>query len=63
MGIKHPLTKPYSPATTGEGSAASRTMRAEFFRSADGQHATLAELQAALDAGWRTTTRSTGEEA
>src|SRR5690242_7457015 len=28
-------------------------MRAEFFRAADGQHATLAELQAALD-GWVT---------
>lgn len=26
-------------------------MRAEFFRAADGQYATLAELQAALD-GW-----------
>ena len=25
-------------------------MRAEFFRAADGQHATLGELQAALDA-------------
>ena len=25
-------------------------MRAEFFRAADGQHATLAQLQAALDA-------------
>jgi hypothetical protein len=28
-----------------------KTMRAEFFRAADGQHETLAELQAALD-GW-----------
>jgi hypothetical protein len=27
-----------------------KTMRAEFFRPADGQHATLAQLQAALDA-------------
>ena len=38
-----------------------KTMRAEFFRAADSQHATLAELQAALDAwvaDWGTTGRT-----
>jgi transposase InsO family protein len=50
-GIKHLLTKPYSPTTTGKVERLHKTMRAEFFRAADGQHATLAELQAALD-GW-----------
>ena len=49
-GIKHLLTKPYSPTTTGKVERLHKTMRAEFFRAADGQHATLAELQAALDA-------------
>ena len=50
-GIKHLLTKPYSPTTTGKVERLHKTMRAEFFRAADGQHETLAELQAALD-GW-----------
>ena len=50
-GIKHLLTKPYSPTTTGKVERLHKTMRAEFFRAADGQCATLAELQAALD-GW-----------
>ena len=49
-GIKHLLTKPYSPTTTGKVERLHKTMRAEFFRAADGQHATLGELQAALDA-------------
>jgi transposase InsO family protein len=49
-GIKHLLTKPYSPATTGKVERLHKTMQAEFFRAADGQHATLGELQAALDA-------------
>jgi transposase InsO family protein len=49
-GIKHLLTKPYSPTTTGKIERLHKTMRAEFFRAADGQHATLAELQQALDA-------------
>jgi len=52
-GIKHLLTKPYSPTTTGKIERLHKTMRAEFFRAADGQHATLAGLQAALD-GWVT---------
>ena len=49
-GIKHLLTKPYSPTTTGKVERLHKTMRAEFFRAADGQHVTLGELQAALDA-------------
>jgi transposase InsO family protein len=49
-GIRHLLTKPYSPTTTGKVERLHKTMRAEFFRAASGQHATLAELQAALDA-------------
>ena len=49
-GIRHLLTKPYSPTTTGKVERLHKTMRAEFFRAADGQHATLGELQAALDA-------------
>jgi hypothetical protein len=52
-GIRHLLTKPYSPTTTGKVERLHKTMRAEFFRAADGQYATLAELQAALD-GWVT---------
>jgi transposase InsO family protein len=49
-GIRHLTAKPCSPATTGKVERLHKTMRAEFFRAADGQHATLAELQAALDA-------------
>jgi transposase InsO family protein len=49
-GIKHLLTKPYSPTTTGKVERLHKTMRAEFFGVASGQHATLAGLQAALDA-------------
>jgi transposase InsO family protein len=52
-GIRHLLTKPYSPTTTGKVERLHKTMRAEFFRAADGQYATLGELQAALD-GWVT---------
>ena len=49
-GIKHLLAKPYSPTTTGKVERLHKTMRAEFVRAADGQYATLGELQAALDA-------------
>ncbi|HEX5304238.1 MAG TPA: integrase core domain-containing protein [Streptosporangiaceae bacterium] len=44
------MTKPYSSTTTGKVERLHKTMRAEFFRAASGQHATLAGLQAALDA-------------
>ena len=52
-GIWHLLTKPYSPTTTGKVERLHKTMRAEFFRAANGQYTALAELQAALDA-WAT---------
>jgi hypothetical protein len=50
-GIRHLLTAPYSPATTGKVERLHKTMRAEFFTPADGTWATIAELQGALD-GW-----------
>jgi transposase InsO family protein len=50
-GIKHLLTAPYSPTTTGKVERLHKTMRAEFFTPHDGAFATVAELQAALD-GW-----------
>ena len=50
-GIKHLLTKPYSPTTTGKVERLHKTMRAEFFTPKDRQFATVEELQAALD-GW-----------
>src|SRR5690349_12193804 len=50
-GIRHLLTAPYSPTTTGKVERLHKTMRAEFFTPADGTWATIAELQAALD-GW-----------
>ena len=48
-GIKHLLTKPYSPTTTGKVERLHKTMRAEFFTPHDRQFATVKELQAALD--------------
>jgi transposase InsO family protein len=50
-GIKHLLTKPYSPTTTGKVERLHKTMRAEFFTPNDRKFATIGELQAALD-GW-----------
>jgi hypothetical protein len=47
-GIRHILTAPYSPTTTGKIERLHKTMRKEFF--ADGRFATLAEAQRALDA-------------
>jgi transposase InsO family protein len=49
-GIKHLLTAPYSPTTTGKIERLHKTMRAEFFSRSDGVFATMAEFQAALDA-------------
>ncbi len=48
-GIRHLLTKPYSPTTTGKVERLHKTMRAEFFTPKDGLFATVDELQAALD--------------
>lgn len=50
-GIRHLLTAPRSPTTTGKVERLHKTMRAEFFTGADRVFATIAELQAALD-GW-----------
>ena len=49
-GIRHLLTAPYSPTTTGKVERLHKTMRAEFFTLQDKLFATVAELQAALDA-------------
>ena len=50
-GIRHLLTAPYSPTTTGKVERLHKTMRAEFFTPKDGSFATVEELQAAVD-GW-----------
>jgi transposase InsO family protein len=47
-GIRHILTAPYSPTTTGKIERLHKTMRKEFF--ADQRFATLEEAQRALDA-------------
>jgi transposase InsO family protein len=50
-GIRHLLTAPRSPTTTGKVERLHKTMRAEFFTDADRQYIAIAELQTALD-GW-----------
>lgn len=50
-GIRHLLTAPRSPTTTGKVERLHKTMRAEFFTGTDRAFATIGELQAALD-GW-----------
>jgi transposase InsO family protein len=49
-GIKHTLTAPYSPTTTGKVERFHKTLRAEFLSVHDRQHPTVEALQAALDA-------------
>jgi hypothetical protein len=49
-GIRHLLTAPRSPTTTGKVERWHKTIRAEFLTEHDRRHATLAELQQALDA-------------
>jgi transposase InsO family protein len=49
-GIRHLLTAPRSPTTTGKVERLHKTMRAEFLNDADRRYATIEELQAALDA-------------
>jgi transposase InsO family protein len=49
-GIRHLLTAPRSPTTTGKVERWHKTMRAEFLADHDRRHATIEELQAALDA-------------
>ena len=48
-GIRHLLTAPRSPTTTGKVERWHKTMRAEFLHDHDRQHARSADLQAALD--------------
>jgi len=50
-GIRHLLTAPRSPTTTGKVERLHKTMRAEFLTDADRGYATIGDLQAALD-GW-----------
>jgi len=50
-GIRHLLTAPRSPTTTGKVERLHKTMRAEFLNDADRRHASIAALQQALD-GW-----------
>ncbi|MDP9092653.1 MAG: IS481 family transposase [Actinomycetota bacterium] len=49
-GVRHLLTAPYSPTTTGKVERFHRTLRAEFFGPNDYTFATIVEAQAALDA-------------
>jgi len=49
-GIRHLLTAPRSPTTTGKVERWHKTIRAEFLRDHDRQHSTVEELQQALDA-------------
>jgi transposase InsO family protein len=49
-GIRHLLTAPRSPTTTGKIERWHKTIRAEFLADHDRRHATITELQAALDA-------------
>jgi len=49
-GIKHLLTAPYSPTTTGKIERLHKTIRAEFLTVHDRQHDTVDDVQAALDA-------------
>jgi transposase InsO family protein len=49
-GIRHLLTAPRSPTTTGKVERWHKTIRTEFLRDHDRRHATIAELQRALDA-------------
>jgi transposase InsO family protein len=48
-GIRHLLTAPRSPTTTGKVERWHKTIRAEFLTEHDRRHATLEELQQALD--------------
>jgi transposase InsO family protein len=48
-GIRHLLTAPYSPTTTGKVERFHKTMRSEFLVDHDRVHATIEELQSALD--------------
>ena len=55
-GIRHILTAPYSPTTTGKVERFHKTLRAEFFSPNEYRFATMAEAQAASTPGPSTTT-------
>ena len=48
-GVKHLLTAPYSPTTTGKVERFHKTLRREFLTVHDRQHPTVEALQAAVD--------------
>jgi transposase InsO family protein len=48
-GIRHVLTAPYSPTTTGKVERFHKTLRREFVSEHDYRHAAIAEAQTALD--------------
>jgi transposase InsO family protein len=48
-GIRHLLTAPYSPTTTGKVERFHRTLRAEFLKENDYRFETIEQAQAALD--------------
>jgi transposase InsO family protein len=52
-GIRHLLTAPCSPTTTGKIERFHKTLRAEFLTGHDRAHATVEELQAAVRMGRR----------
>jgi hypothetical protein len=49
-GIRHLLTAPYSPTTTGKIERLHKTIRAEFLTEHDRRHGCIEDVQAALDA-------------
>ena len=53
-GIRHLLTAPFSPTTTGKVERFHKTMREDWFSENDFVHATIADAQASLDTWVRT---------
>jgi transposase InsO family protein len=49
-GIRHLLTAPYSPTTTGKVERLHKTMRKEYFALHEKEFVTISQAQAALDA-------------
>jgi hypothetical protein len=55
-GIRHLLTAPCSPTTTGKIERLHKTMRAEFFTPKDRLFATIGSCRTRWMRGWRSTT-------
>jgi transposase InsO family protein len=55
-GIRHLLTAPYSPTTTGEVERLHKTMRAEFFTRVDRVSKPVRTCRTPWMRGWRSTT-------